>query len=165
MKLSIERLIREDDISPLFWGMNETDLLRIWPHMANDIREGRQSKTPLLNLDEVELYFTKDYYQGLSQLIIQVWAIEPAAETQYLDFGWINNRVTLGAVRKLLTSRGWEYEEGPNPGYAAPLLMVEKRAAFLFQNAEDGYLLEKIVIYSPEDALRRYQIAQNMKRL
>lgn len=163
MRITVERIIK-GEISPLFWGMNEKHLLEIWPRMADDIQEYRQSKTPLLYLDEAELYFAQDYYQGLDQIIIQVWAIETAAETQYLDFGWINKQLTLGAAREILTSRGWEYEEGQNPGYEAPVIMVEKRAVFLFEDADYSNVLDKIIIYSPEDASRRYQTLQNMER-
>ncbi|UOR06645.1 hypothetical protein MUN82_05980 [Hymenobacter aerilatus] len=154
MTISIERIIKEADISPLYWGMNEDAITQILPNSFQLIQEHRLENRPLLDVDNIEFYFENDFYIGLNQLIIQAWRIKPNTSTQYFDLSWIDNKLTYRKVKQNLARLEWVYIECPN-GSNAPLILVEGRAMFLFYDDESeisSYPLCKIVILQPKDA-------------
>ncbi|RTQ51501.1 hypothetical protein EJV47_06785 [Hymenobacter gummosus] len=158
MKISVERLIKEGDISPLRWGMNGDDLARVLPGSFGIIQDYRRQRCPWLDFDGIEFYFDEDFYLGLNQLIIQAWRITRRdwAHHRHFDLAWIRQRLTYRKVLGHLQRLGWAYEVWPSGGaYQSPLLLVQGRAAFLFyydEVATDDLELCKIVLYNPGQA-------------
>jgi hypothetical protein len=145
-------MIKEGDISPLWLGMNGDDIARVLPGSIHVIRKYREAQCPFLDFDGIEFYFDEDFYQGLNQLIIQVWRITRRNQSRHrhFDLAWIRQRLTYRKVLGHLQRLGWAYEE-----HSDGVLLVEGRAAFAFYDGEEDLnarRLCKIVLYNPEQA-------------
>ncbi|UYZ63902.1 hypothetical protein [Hymenobacter weizhouensis] len=157
MKISIEEIIKTGELYPLFWGMSEKNLIDVLKNLARIIEDLKLRQHPFLLIDHIELYFAKDEYNDLDELIIQTHRIKPGAESRYFDFGWINKNLTYKSTKQMLIKLGWNFEEGRTKYSQSPLLIVDNKSIFTFydESQYDNATLDecelcKIVIKSPD---------------
>lgn len=153
MQISLERIIKKGNISPLKWNMNGEDIPHKLPHSLHLIQNFRRRNYPFLDFDGVELYFREDSHLILYQLIIQAWHIKPKAKKRFFDVAWLHNNLTYEKVLRNLERLGWAFAEFTGC-QKEPVLLVEGRALFRFYDIPEPngtYVICKVIILHPRD--------------
>src|SRR5690554_1757508 len=98
MKIDILHIIKSGDIVPFKWGDSESEIVMIFPEWQETITQLKKAKFPYIEIDSIEFYFDIDYYNGLSEIIIKISNLDNDFQSDFFDFGWLNNRMNLKKV-------------------------------------------------------------------
>jgi len=154
MKINLTDLIKTGDISPFKWGDSEDDILRAFPEWQNRIKELKNSQCPYLELDSIELYFEKDFYKGLSEIVIKLWNFDVKYESEFFEIGWLRSEIKFPEVFEILNNHRWQFELTKGPKFETPIILPNRNVFFafepLFDKSEDKTELQKI--YDRRDA-------------
>lgn len=144
MKLDLIQIIKTGDISPLFWGCTDKDIIALFPEAGNLINNLKTSQCPYLILNHVELYFKEDY-SGLNQIIIKNWSIERKQAYKFIDVGWLHSKCNYQKVRKKFYRKNWEHKVHKDPYPFVKCLSTVPNVSLVF-DSDSKDELQKIYI-------------------
>ncbi len=137
MKINLTEIIKNRNITPFKWGDSDKDLLKIFPEWKKEIEDSRNSKYPYIEIDSVEFYFDKDYYHGLSEIIIKLWNFDKNYLSDYFETGWLKNDLMFSRVFEIMASEKWRFELTKGPKYKTPIILPNRKVLFAFDSLLD----------------------------
>ncbi len=138
MKVDLLNAIKTGDISPFKWGDSESDFLKIFPEWKEPIAELKKTKYPYIEIDSVEFYFDTNYYIGLSEIVIKVLNLDDEYESEFFDFGWLNNKMDFKKTTEKLDSLNWRFEFTKGLHYQTPIILPNRNVFFSFEQDNSG---------------------------
>ena len=133
MKIKLTELIKTGDISPFKWGDSEKDFLKIFPEWKSRITESKNAECPFIEIDSVEFYFDKDFYQGLSEIVIKLWNFDNKYKSKFFDKDWLKTDLPFSKVFDIINSKKWEFELTKGAKYKTPIIVPNRNVLFAFE--------------------------------
>ena len=137
MKIQLTELIKTGNISPFKWGDSENDFLKIFPDWKNEFTDSKNAQCSFIEIDSVEFYFDKDYYQGLSEIVIKLWNFDKDYQSDFFEIDWLKTDLPFSIVIGILNSKKWQYELTKGPKYKTPIILPNRKVLFAFESLSE----------------------------
>jgi hypothetical protein len=132
VQIQLAEWLRTGHILPLRWGATAHNLVDCWPSAQAEIEQLRAFGYPYIVLDDVEFYFTRDTFENLCEICIQVWALPEDATSAYFEYGWLRPGLTNSEVQTALQAQGIGYQVERGPECKTPNLRTAEGVLFGF---------------------------------
>ncbi len=132
MPIELVDWINTGHISPLQWGDTAHHLSQLWPTARGEIADLRAAGYPFVVLDNVEFYFTTDWYEDLCEICIKVWTLAENEQSTRFDYGWLHKGLTNSQVQATLQVKGITYRLECGPVFQTPNLRTVTGVLFSF---------------------------------
>lgn len=133
-KIQIIEIIRTGSIYPFKWGNSSEDLIKIFPNWKFRIDQLKESKCPYIEIDGIEFYFEKDFYQNLSEIIIKNITFEKNYYSEYFEIDWLNNELNFKQIYGKLNELGWKFELTKSKKLETPIILTKRNVLFGFED-------------------------------
>lgn len=132
MKIQLTELIKTGNISPFKWGDSENDFLKNYPDWKNRITESKNAECPFIEIDSIEFYFDKDFYQGLSEIVIKLWNFDEEYESDFFEISWLKSDLNFMYVKEKINNEKWSYSLTKGARHKTPIIIPNKNTFFSF---------------------------------